>query len=111
MVLSHGARGEVAERATVDDIRIRVLGDHARGATGLQSQWGLSFWIEKPAALLRIRELAGADDPYRELGQRADEVVYGPLPELATKVKSAPAPWLRPSRPACTKSAQAPAVT
>jgi len=35
---------------TDDDIRIRVLVDNAKGATGLQSQWGLSFWIETPAA-------------------------------------------------------------
>ena len=33
-----------------DDVRIRVLIDNAKGATGLQSQWGLSFWIETPAA-------------------------------------------------------------
>jgi 7,8-dihydropterin-6-yl-methyl-4-(beta-D-ribofuranosyl)aminobenzene 5'-phosphate synthase len=30
------------------DIRIRVLIDNAEGATGLHSQWGLSFWIETP---------------------------------------------------------------
>ena len=35
---------------TPDDIRIRVLVDNAKGATGLQSQWGLSFWIETPSA-------------------------------------------------------------
>ncbi len=33
-----------------NDIRIRVLIDNARGATGLKSQWGLSFWIETPEA-------------------------------------------------------------
>ena len=35
---------------TGDDIRIRVLIDNAKGATGLHSQWGLSFWIETPDA-------------------------------------------------------------
>jgi 7,8-dihydropterin-6-yl-methyl-4-(beta-D-ribofuranosyl)aminobenzene 5'-phosphate synthase len=35
---------------TGDDIRIRVLIDNAKGATGLHSQWGLSFWIETPNA-------------------------------------------------------------
>ena len=35
---------------TGDDIRIRVLIDNAKGAPGLQAQWGLSFWIETPDA-------------------------------------------------------------
>ena len=52
----HAAARRVAmlrrERLIVNDgdIRIRVLIDNAKGATGLHSQWGLSFWIETPTA-------------------------------------------------------------
>jgi 7,8-dihydropterin-6-yl-methyl-4-(beta-D-ribofuranosyl)aminobenzene 5'-phosphate synthase len=36
------------------DIRIRVLIDNAKGASGLHSQWGLSFWIETPDARILL---------------------------------------------------------
>ena len=77
---------------TAGDIRIRLLVDNAKGATGPQSQSGLSFWIETPAAQVRIRELAGAEDPYCDLKQRATEVARRPLPGLATKAQSTAGP-------------------
>ena len=39
-----------------------------------------------------IRALTGADDPYRELKQRANEVALAALPALAAEVQSAPDP-------------------
>jgi len=40
----------------------------------------------------RIRQLTGADDPYRDLKQRANEVALAALPALAAEVQSAPDP-------------------
>ena len=39
-----------------------------------------------------IRALTGTDDPYRELKQRANEVVLGMLPDLTARIRSAADP-------------------
>lgn len=47
-----------------------------------------------------IRALTGADDPYRELKQRANEVVLGMLPDLTARIRSAADPLAAALRPA-----------
>ncbi len=58
---------------TRDDIRIRVLIDNAKGAAGLRSQWGLSFWIETPAA--RVLLDCGGSGAFLRNAQRLREPV------------------------------------
>jgi len=58
---------------TGDDIRIRVLIDNAKGAPGLRSQWGLSFWIETPAA--RVLLDCGGSGAFLENARRLREPV------------------------------------
>ena len=55
------------------DIRIRVLVDNAEGATGLQSQWGLSFWIETSDA--RVLLDCGGSDAFLHNARRLREPI------------------------------------
>ena len=55
------------------DIRIRVLIDNAKGASGLRSQWGLSFWIETPAA--RILFDCGGTSAFLQNARRLNEPI------------------------------------
>jgi len=58
---------------TGGDIRIRVLIDNAKGAPGLHSQWGLSFWIETPDA--RVLLDCGGSGAFLENARRLREPV------------------------------------
>ncbi len=58
---------------TGGDIRIRVLIDNAKGATGLRSEWGLSFWIETPDA--RVLLDCGGSGVFLENARRLREPV------------------------------------
>jgi 7,8-dihydropterin-6-yl-methyl-4-(beta-D-ribofuranosyl)aminobenzene 5'-phosphate synthase len=50
------------------DVRIRVLIDNAKGATGLQAQWGLSLWVETPDA--RVLLDCGGSGAYLQNARR-----------------------------------------
>jgi 7,8-dihydropterin-6-yl-methyl-4-(beta-D-ribofuranosyl)aminobenzene 5'-phosphate synthase len=58
---------------TGDDVRIRVLIDNAKGATGLRAQWGLSFWIETPDA--RVLLDCGASGAFLQNARRLREPI------------------------------------
>ena len=58
---------------TGGDIRIRVLIDNAKGATGLRSQWGLSFWIRRPTA--RVLLDCGGSGAFLENARRLREPI------------------------------------
>jgi 7,8-dihydropterin-6-yl-methyl-4-(beta-D-ribofuranosyl)aminobenzene 5'-phosphate synthase len=55
------------------DIRIRVLIENVRGAAGLSSQWGLSFWIETPHARLLFD--CGESSAFLQNAQRLEEPI------------------------------------
>ncbi len=58
---------------TRDDIRIRVLIDNAEGTAGLQAQWGLSIWIETPAA--RVLLDCGGSSAFLENARQLHEPI------------------------------------
>jgi len=58
---------------TGGDISIRVLIDNAKGAPGLQAQWGLSFWIETADA--RVLLDCGGSGAFLRNARRLGEAV------------------------------------
>lgn len=54
----------------MEDVGITVLVDNAKGAPGLRSQWGLSFWVQTPT--LRFLLDCGASDAFLRNARRLE---------------------------------------